>query len=212
MKPFSQACENNKAAILAVLTKAFSTATHILEIGSGTGQHAVFFAQHLPTLFWQTSDRPHNHYAIQQWLASTPATNVGQPLVLDVTCPSHWQPLFLAQSTPQSSCFDGLFTANTAHIMPWSAVVATFVAAGQLLQRDDCLVWYGPFNRDGGFTSESNAAFHHSLQARHPHMGLRDDRALLTLGHTHDFALTDDVAMPANNRMLIFTKIASPEA
>ena len=123
--PFSQACENNKAPILSVLSNAFCHCRSVLEVGSGTGQHAVFFAENLPHLTWQTSDQPHYHDGIHQWIAAFPSSNLLPPI-----------PLKVGESTLPFGSFDGVFTANTAHIMQRDEVVAMMGALSALLLQD----------------------------------------------------------------------------
>ena len=194
MQPFSQACVNNREPILAQLRHYFANTPRVLEIGSGTGQHAVYFAKHLPHLIWQCSDLPANHPGIRLWLAQAGLANTCAPLALDVQ-----------EAWPRIQ-IHSIFSANTAHIMPWRGVCALFAGAGCHLAADGCFVLYGPFNRNGQYTSPSNAAFDRYLQAQDPQQGLRDDRALITLAGAHGLSLADDVAMPANNRLLAWRR------
>jgi len=193
-KPYSQACENNKAPILAVLRQVFADTTRVLEIGSGTGQHAVYFAEHLPHLFWQTSDRQYCHDGIIRWIDDFPAKNIGRPIDLNVET-SPWP----------TERYDGIFSANTAHIMSWEAVQEMFRGIGALLSEGQFAL-YGPFNRDGQFTCESNHRFHLSLVQSNPRMGIRDDQAIFTLAAENGLCHRDDFSMPANNRLLVFDK------
>ena len=198
-KHFSQACENNKRPILKLLTKIFSSNKHVLEIGSGTGQHAVFFGQHLSHLTWQTSDLLINHQGINLWLDETANTNVQRPIVIDLN--KTW-PL------PKSNLrVDGLFTANTLHIISWSLVVKFFEGIEQNLTPRASVCIYGPFNYEGKFTSESNANFDVWLKERDINSGIRDIEAILLLANSAGLNLIDDHAMPANNRLLVFSKI-----
>jgi len=198
-KPFSQACENNKRPILDVLTKVYSTTKHVLEIGSGTGQHAVFFGQHLPHLSWQTSDLLHNHAGINAWLDEVSLTNIQKPIVVDLN--DTWPQL------NQNQPVDALFTANTLHIINWSLVIKFFEAIKQNLAAQAKVCIYGPFNYQGKFTSESNANFDLWLKERDIGSGIRDIEAILKLAKSASLELIDDHCMPANNRLLIFTKI-----
>ena len=198
-KHFSQACENNKRPILKLLTKIFSSNKHVLEIGSGTGQHAVFFGQHLSHLTWQTSDLLINHQGINLWLDETANTNVQRPIVIDLN--KTW-PL------PKSNLrVDGLYTANTLHIISWSLVVKFFEGIEQNLTPRASVCIYGPFNYEGKFTSESNANFDVWLKERDINSGIRDIEAILLLANSAGLNLIDDHAMPANNRLLVFSKI-----
>lgn len=194
MKPHSAACERNKEPILGVLRETFAAPGTVLEIGSGTGQHAVHFARHLPHLTWITADRADYLPGIQQWLEEAALPNLRGPLQLDV----------LQADWPVAGPLDYLFSANTAHIMSWPAVEAMFAGAGARLKTGGRFALYGPFNRDGRFTSESNRAFDASLRERDPAMGLRDDHAIEELARRCGLALVADHAMPANNRLLCF--------
>lgn len=189
-KPFAPACERNQAAILAALRVHFSTSRHVLEIGSGTGQHAVHFAAALPHLIWQTSDRAENLSGIQQWLDEAGLPNTPPPLELDVR--ENWP----------TTRFDAAFTANTLHIMSWSSVQRLFRTLPQVLKPDAHLTVYGPFNYNGLFTSISNAEFDASLKSTDPERGIRDFETINALAEENGFELLADEAMPANNRCL----------
>ncbi|MCO7225144.1 DUF938 domain-containing protein [Pleionea sp. CnH1-48] len=193
-KPFSQACENNKQPILDVIKNYFGNTPDVLEVGSGTGQHAVFFAQHLPHLFWQTSDQAENHSGIKQWLADYPGDNIGAPLTLDVT--AHW-PIESASS---------VFSANTAHIMSWEMVLEFFAGVGNILKSGGYFCLYGPFNFDGQFTSESNQRFDDYLKSQNPAMGIRDFEALQELAGKAGLHFVKKHSMPANNFILVWQK------
>ncbi|HEX5121911.1 MAG TPA: DUF938 domain-containing protein [Rhodanobacteraceae bacterium] len=194
-KPFAPACERNRDPILAVLRPHFADRSRVLEIGSGTGQHAVHFAAALPFLVWQTSDVAENLPGIRAWLDEANLANTPTPLVLDVD-DSDWP------TTP----FDAIFSANTLHIMSWPEVERFFANLDAITTRDAKLAIYGPFNYGGAFTSESNAAFDASLKQRAPHMGIRDIEAVDALARKAGFAMIDDVAMPANNRTLVWQR------
>jgi len=198
-KPFSQACENNKQPILNILTKVFSTTKHVLEIGSGTGQHAVFFGQHLPHLNWQTSDLLINHQGINFWLDETTLANVQRPIVIDLD--KNWP---IAENNLP---IDGLYTANTLHIISWPLVIKFFEAIAQNLSSKANVCIYGPFNYQGKFTSESNANFDSWLKGRDRNSGIRDIEAVLLLANSAGLTLMDDHLMPANNRLLVFSKM-----
>jgi|SRR5882724_2071642 len=194
-KPFSSACERNRAPILAVLRTHFADRQRVLEIGSGTGQHAVHFAAAFPRLTWQASDRAENLPGIRQWLDEAALANTPAPLAVDVT----------ADAWP-SDPFDAVFSANTLHIMSWTEVGALFAALPSVTSADAKLVIYGPFNYGGKYTSASNAEFDALLKTRAPQMGIRDFEAVDALAHAAGFALIDDVAMPANNRTLVWRR------
>lgn len=194
MKPYAEACERNKRPILEVLIHEFADARRVLEIGSGTGQHAAFFGPALPRLIWQTSDLAVNHAGIRAWLAEAAAPNVREPLLLDVLGPWPDWP------------FDAVFSANTAHIMSWPQVQAMFAGVARVLAPSGRFCLYGPFNRRGEFTSESNREFDRALRAQDPAMGLRDDRELCALARGCGLTLESDHDMPANNRLLVWRK------
>jgi cyclopropane fatty-acyl-phospholipid synthase-like methyltransferase len=191
--PFSQACENNKAPILAVLQQAFANANHVLEIGSGTGQHAEHFAAALTHLTWQASDQSMYLADLSRRIKRTALANLPPPLLLDIS-----------QTPVSQHSFDAVFSANTLHIMPWPVVEQFFCRLSELTTPQATLCIYGPFNYNGEFTSASNAAFNLSLQQRDAAMGIRDIEAVVQLAQQQGFRLLQDVAMPANNRLLWF--------
>jgi cyclopropane fatty-acyl-phospholipid synthase-like methyltransferase len=192
-KPRSPACERNRGPILDVLRRHFFDRRCVLEIGSGTGEHAVYFGEKFPNLIWQTSDRAENHPGIGAWLADAQLANVLPPVVLDV-----------ATGPWPAQRYDAVFSANTLHIMSWNEVEAMFAKLPNVTTADAKLAIYGPFNYAGKFTSASNADFDAALKARAPHMGLRDFAAVDRLARATGLALIDDVAMPANNRCLVW--------
>jgi cyclopropane fatty-acyl-phospholipid synthase-like methyltransferase len=194
-KPFAPACERNRDPILSVLRSHFSDRTRVLEIGSGTGQHAVHFARAMPYLVWQTSDVAENLPGIRAWLGDAKLANTPEPIELDVT----------GRNWP-SAQYDAIFSANTLHIMSWPEIETLFGALGRITTTEAKLAIYGPFNDGGKYTSPSNAAFDESLKARAPHMGIRDMGAVDALARRAGFALIDDVPMPANNRMLVWQR------
>ena len=187
MKPFSDASERNRVPILGVLKRVFSNSRYVLEIGSGTGQHAAYFAPELPHLVWQASDVADNLPDIRQWI-SDPA-----PLELDVDKP--W---------PKVDA-DAVFSANTCHIMSWPQVERLFAGIGAM-QNVKTLCLYGPFNYGGKHTSESNARFDAMLRTRDPASGLRDFEDIAALAKRAGLSLVEDNAMPANNRLLVFRR------
>ncbi len=193
-KPFSQACENNKQPILTILQQVFAETKNVVEIGSGSGQHAVYFAQHLPNLMWQTSELLFNHAGINQWIDESSLTNLLRPVTLDLN--NAW-PIDIV---------DGLFTANTLHIISWSLVTAFFDNAAKHLAKGGTLCIYGPFNYQGKYTSESNAQFDLWLKNRDENSGIRDFEAIKKLALSVGLTLSDDHTLPANNRLLVFLK------
>ena len=194
-KPFSAPCERNREPILAVLREHFADRRRVLEIGSGTGQHAVHFAAAMPHLLWQASDRAENLPGIRQWLAEAALPNTPAPLELDVAG-DRWP----------AQTFDAIFSANTLHIMSWSEVETLFAKLPAIATDTATLAIYGPFNYDGQYTSASNAAFDRELKTRAPHMGIRDFAAVDALARAAGFMPIDDVAMPANNRTLVWRR------
>jgi cyclopropane fatty-acyl-phospholipid synthase-like methyltransferase len=196
LKPHAPACDRNREPILAVLRRHFADRRRVLEIGSGTGQHAVHFAAALPDLTWQTSDLEENLPGMRLWLEEVPLANLPAPLSLDVN--GAW---------PQRG-YDAVFSANTLHIMSWSDVGALFEHLQLVLESDACVAIYGPFNYAGRFTSSSNADFDAWLKQRSPLMGIRDFEAVDALAQSIGLRLIEDCAMPANNRTLVWRRDA----
>lgn len=195
MKPFSQACENNKDPILSVLKPFFADRQTILEVGTGTGQHAVYFAKAMPQLQWQCGDLPENHSGIQHWLDEAQLSNVKTPVNTNAELDA-WK---LGQ-------FDAVFSANTLHIMSWQNVQRLFKQLDKTLLPSAKLAIYGPFNYGGEFTSESNANFDQWLKQRASHQGIRDFEAVNELAGKIGLQLFADNEMPANNRMLFWQR------
>jgi len=206
MKPFSDACEENKVPILRVIQDYFSGATTVLEIGSGTGQHAVFFAENMPQLQWHCSDQLIHHLGISQWLAEYTGVNITGPHILDVK-QANWP-----SADSSDTKFSGIFSANTTHIMSWPEVELMFTGISKSLASGDgddgsgyfCL--YGPFNYDGTYTSTSNEQFDRFLKARDPQSGIRDLADLQQLASRVGLTLINDRKMPVNNRILVWQK------
>lgn len=193
-KPSAPSCERNREPILGVLREQFADRRDVLEIGSGTGQHAVYFAQALPDLRWQCSDRAENLPGIRMWLDEAQLPNTPPPIELDVggAWPTHR--------------YDAVFSANTLHIMAWDEVEQLFDHLGRVTTDDALIAVYGPFNYGGRYTSDSNAQFDVWLQARGPHMRIRDAEAVDALAEVAGFALLEDIAMPANNRLRVWQR------
>jgi SAM-dependent methyltransferase len=195
MKPYAESCAQNRQPILDVLRREFAHTTRVLEIGSGTGQHAVYFARALPHLVWQTSDVTENHPGIQEWLADEQLANALPPLTLDVT-QADWPPRI----------FDGVFSANTVHIMHWPAVEKMFAGIGRVLLPGGRFCLYGPFNIDGRHTAPSNARFDLWLKQRDPGMGVRDMGDLDRLAAAAGLTRSGKHAMPADNFILVWER------
>jgi cyclopropane fatty-acyl-phospholipid synthase-like methyltransferase len=194
-KPHSPACERNRDAILGVLGRHFADRRRVLEIGSGTGQHAVHFAAALPALTWQCSDRPEHLPGIRAWLDEAALPNTPPPLQLDVN--GDWPP----------GPYDAVFSANTLHIMGWTEVERFFARLPEVTGADAVLAIYGPFNRRGRYTSDSNAAFDAWLRSRHAEMAIRDAEAVDALAEAAGFTLLADVAMPAHNCCRVWQRL-----
>jgi SAM-dependent methyltransferase len=207
-RPCSPACERNRDPILEVLRPRLVNCSHVLEIGSGTGQHAVHFAAAMPWLTWQCSDRPGALAGMAAWLDEAALPNVLRPLALDVA--ADWEtalaPAMARLREAGHSGFDAAFSANTLHIMSWADVEAMFAGLGQVLEDDAVLVVYGPFTYAGRPTSPSNRDFDAMLRARDPRSGLRDAAQVDALARAIGLQLVDDVAMPANNRCLVWAR------
>jgi hypothetical protein len=193
--PFSQSCENNKDFILEVLKEVFADRREVLEIASGTGQHACHFAARMPSLQWQPTELREHLPILQPRCAAYTGANISTPAVLDV-CDDPW-PLVIP---------DALFSANSLHIMPFSSVKQLFAALGRSAGDDVKLAIYGPFNYDGRYTSSSNARFDQWLAQQHPDSAIRDFEAVNQLAERAGFKLQADLEMPANNRLLLWRK------
>ncbi|MFK8047300.1 MAG: DUF938 domain-containing protein [Halioglobus sp.] len=191
--PYSQSCENNKRVILERLQEIFADRKQVLEIASGTGQHATWFAEHMPWLRWQPTDIPNNIAVLKPRCEAYAGQNLGAVTALDVT-DEPWM-----VEVPHA-----LFTANSLHIMPFTAVEALFKALGDRAKSDTCLVVYGPFNYGGEYTSDSNARFDQWLSQQHPLSAIRDFEKVDALADSAGFTLEQDNEMPANNRLLVW--------
>lgn len=194
-KPNAPAALRNSNAILEVISDEFQDSTAILEVGSGTGQHAIFFASNMPWLSWQTSDVAANHDGINAWLQDAELDNVQAPLALDVE-----EPLQIADR------FDGVFSANTAHIMSIAVVESMFRIVGECLADGGKFCLYGPFNLNGDFTSDSNRDFDANLKSQNPAMGIRDLAVLDGFAEVNGLHRANLYAMPANNMIAVWIK------
>lgn len=196
--PFSDACERNKGPILEVLRRFLGdTAGLVLEIGAGTGQHAVHFARHLPQLSWQPSDQGEHLSALTTRVGVEGPCNLLPPIELDV----------LQRRWPcDDDSIDAVFSANTLHIMNWRQVQKFFRGVGRILRVDGLLFVYGPFKYGGQYTSHSNHAFDDALRRRDPASGIRDFEAVDALALAQGLTLVEDVAMPANNQTLVWRR------
>ncbi|MFK3866384.1 DUF938 domain-containing protein [Pseudoalteromonas rhizosphaerae] len=193
-KPFSQACENNKNPILSIITAYLAQVESVLEVGSGTGQHSVHFAANLPHLQWHTSDRLVNHNGIKQWLDEAKLDNLHAPVELDLNRP--WP----------VNTVDAIYTANTLHIVSIPLVEQFFTGVNKHLASKGLVCIYGPFKYNGNFTSESNQRFDEFLNQQDCQSGIRDFEWVQQLAEQAGLMLVDDIAMPANNQLLIFKR------
>lgn len=193
--PNAPAAIRNRDAILQVLHQELDGNLKVLEIGSGTGQHAIHFAAGLPELTWQTSDRLQNHDGIRQWIALSGLDNVINPLQLDVSVDPEVDP-----------GYDAIFSANTAHIMSADSVVDMIKLVGKLLTPAAKFLLYGPFCVDHQFSSESNQRFDESLKAQDPSMGIRDLEWIDDLAARQNLVRVRTYAMPANNMLLVWER------
>lgn len=193
-KPFSGSCEENKHVILDVLEKEFFNSKQVLEIASGTAQHAVFFAHRMKHLNWQCSDRLSEIAGMNAWITEANLNNLLAPIELDVL------KVWPAQN------YDAIFSANAVHIMSWQAVEAMFEGINNTLTDQAVVCLYGPFNYDNNYTSESNAHFDQWLKQRDPLSGIRDFENINKLAEQCGLTLKNDYKMPANNRILCWKK------
>jgi len=195
MKPYSESCERNQGPILKILQEALADQQCVLEIASGTGQHAVHFGHALPHLSWQTSELAQNHEGILAWLNEIKLPNVLPPIIIDVN-DAKW-PIEIV---------DTVFNANMVHIISWPEVERLFAGITRVLNANGILCLYGPFKYEGKFTSESNARFDALLRSRDRNSGIRDFEAINRLAETHGLFLVRDVAMPSYNQTLIWQR------
>lgn len=198
MRPYSESCDQNRDPILIVLKQEITTQHGtLLEIGSGTGQHSVYFAPEFPHILWQPSELEQNMAGILMWMRDFHSDNIQTPIPLDTLNPGHW---------PKTN-YDLAYSANTTHIMSWQAVCAMFEGVSTCLHPGGKLILYGPFNYDGNYTSESNARFDQWLKQRDPASGIRDLGDLKNLAAKHHMELVKDYEMPVNNRILVWQRI-----
>jgi cyclopropane fatty-acyl-phospholipid synthase-like methyltransferase len=195
-KPYSESCDQNKAPILSVIKPLFSSASNILEIASGTGQHAIYFAEKMPQLVWNTSDCTEYLEGINLWLKDAALTNVNNPVELNVST-SQWPDISV----------DGVFTANSVHIMHQQDVQNLIKGVANILKSHGDFIIYGPFNYNSQFTSESNARFDQWLKSKDELSGIKHFEKVVLHAKEAGLELIRDYEMPANNRILHFRKI-----
>lgn len=196
-KPYSPACERNWRAILDILQKVITDKHHnLLEVGSGTGQHAVYIAPYFPHLKWFTSDVITNHTGINLWLNDAELDNVLSPIEFTIE-----------HNEFPTGDFDIVFTANTFHIISLDNIKLLSLMCGNKLKQGALFIVYGPFNYNGDYTSESNRVFDNSLRMKNPFSGIRSFEEINKIMQKNNFKLKNDFAMPVYNRTLIFEKI-----
>ena len=194
MKQYSAACDQNKDPILKVIKPLLLNAKSVLEVGSGTGQHCVYFAKELPHLTWQASDQSMYLPSVSAWIDDAKLANTPKALKLNVDL--DW---------PEDK-YQAIYSANTVHIMSWEMVLNFFKGVGQVLDKGGVFILYGPFNYQGQYTSQSNANFDLLLKDNNPLSAIRDFEALNQLAQKVGLSLVNDFAMPANNRILCWEK------
>ncbi|VAW69548.1 hypothetical protein MNBD_GAMMA09-2510 [hydrothermal vent metagenome] len=194
-KPYAESCAQNQQVILDVLKKLFVAPGNVLEIGSGTGQHAVFFTQHMPYLNWQPSDLIAEHAGMQLWLNEVEHNRIKAPLEIDVDMDA-WQ----------IDEVDYIFTANTTHIISSLQVESMFKHIGSCLKPNGLFAQYGPFNYNGEYTSESNAQFDVWLKQRNADSCIKHFETIQNIASENAMNLYHDIEMPANNRILVWKK------
>ena len=195
MEGFSQAAENNKTSILDVLRDWLKPDACVLEIGSGSGQHAIHFSQALPNIQWQPSDRSEVQSLLQSNTQVYGSSNLLAPITLDLSLPQ-WP----------NTQIDAVYSANVLHIVSTNLGKTMIKGAAQCLQAGGLFIVYGPFRYGGSFTAPSNAEFDDWLRARIPNSGIRDFEWVDELARAGDLVLQEDRSMPANNQCLIFQK------
>ena len=200
MKPYSESCVQNREPIFKIIQPLFAKRKNLLEIGSGTGQHAVYFAKELPHLNWQTSDIQENHEGINQWLDEAQLDNIKRPLSLAACDRESWTKL------EGDDYYDAVFSANAVHIMGEVDVQCLIINVGETLANMGLFVLYGPFNYEGKYTCESNERFDVWLKDRDPKSGIRDFEWIDELANKAGLTLQHDFEMPANNRILVWQK------
>lgn len=194
-KPYAESCDQNRNAILDVLQPLLLNSHSLLEIGSGTGQHAVYFTKKLPHITWNTSDRAENIEGIKLWLSDTGNERLPPPIELDVT-QDNWPEITI----------DTVFTANTCHIMNQQSVEIMMAQVGKLIPVGGQLIIYGPFNYNQKYSSLSNEKFDQWLKNRDPESAIRNFEDLNELAGKAGLNLAGDYEMPANNRILHWRK------
>ncbi|MCP4297041.1 MAG: DUF938 domain-containing protein [Proteobacteria bacterium] len=194
-RPYSGPSDRNKQPILKVLENYLSATSHVFEIASGGGVHAIYFTKELPGLTWQISETRESIEALKYWVKDDISSQLPEPMELDAT----WETWPLNQ-------VENFFSSNTAHYLPWNAVSSMFKGVGTHLKKDGYFFLYGPFNYQGRFTSESNRNFDSHLKSGDPKRGIRDLDDLLKIAGQSSLYLYHDHEMPSNNRILVWRK------
>ncbi len=194
--PFSSSADRNKQSIGDALEHWFERASTVVEIGSGTGQHAVYFSARFASLKWCPTDRRENLAAIQQRIDEASASNIASVIELDVAD---------GRQLPAGP-FDMAYSANTAHIMSEAEVEQMFVVVGGLLGIDGIFALYGPFHYGGEHTAESNREFDRMLRQQAAHMGVRDKHRLDDFARAAGLRSLEDIEMPSNNRLVLWQR------
>jgi SAM-dependent methyltransferase len=197
-KPYAESSEQNKEPILSVIREVFVEPGTVLEIGAGTGQHAVYFSSEMSHLTWQPTERADQLAGIRLWREEAGLSNINEPLELDVT-----QEIWPIENA------DMVFSANTVHIMSWPDVMCMFSGLGKVLRSDGLFCLYGPFNYNNEYTSESNARFDIWLKDRDPESGIRNFEDLEEQAKQAGMGLFKDFEMPENNRILVWRKVCN---
>jgi cyclopropane fatty-acyl-phospholipid synthase-like methyltransferase len=197
-KPFAPSAERNKQAILEALRDSLGQVHRVLEIGSGTGQHAVHIAQSLDHLEWQSSELEERIEGVRAWTSEAALANLPAPIVIDVNSDDWRCPPVQA-----------VFSANTVHYMPWASVAFLFRGVAKLLDNDGVFLLYGPFNYDGEYVSDGNRQLDIWLAQQNPEYAIRDIEKIIAVAGEHGFELREDCPMPANNRLLIWRRSGS---
>lgn len=192
-KNYSPACDRNKEYILEVIKPLLKENDRVLEIGSGTGQHSVYFGEHIPYIVWQTSDLLENHESISEWIEESNLTNVLKPIIIDAS-KDDWH----------NQNFNFVFTANTFHIMSFEFVKKLFEGLNKVLNQDSYFAVYGPFNFNGNYTSDSNREFDLFIRDKYPSGGIRNFEDIKEVAKANRFDFHKKFDMPSNNQILVF--------
>ena len=194
-KPFAPSAERNKQAILDVLRRELTEHDHVLEFGSGTGQHLTHFAKAMPYVQWIPSDLSEQLPGISQWMSEAQVTNILNPIELDLRAPE-------LPNIKVTACY----TSNTFHIVSWESVKQAFKCSATLLEEGEKFLSYGPYSINGQHTSQGNEEFDQQLRSNNPESGIRDIHKLNSLATQHGFSAARVISMPANNQLLVWVR------